>query len=352
MFCVRCGKEVGDELVESSGVCHPCYLEENKFTTVPTNVDFEVCHHCTARRRGEIWIAPNQPLDEAIHDAVKESAVIVRGAKDTNVTVTFEAEDERHYMCTVRATGVSEGVPFEEEYKTRARVKGGVCQRCSRFQGGYYEALLQIRATRRDLAKHELRAIRATASRLIERIVNEGDPLAYVLKDEEIHGGLDIFFGTTNAARMIAKGIVTEHGGVITDHAKMVGAKDGNTLYRVTFLLRLPEYRVNDLVRFGEDPPELVTAVSPKQATVRDVFTMKPRTVTADRMDRAVVYRVEEAKDAIIVNRGATEFDMLDPWTYATIPMRAPQDVPPTAETIPVIKVDGQLYPVSVALAE
>ena len=190
MFCVECGKEAGDALV--GGVCHECFLRKNEFTRLPEHVDLEVCVHCNARKRGEIWLDGHDRYEPLIEEAIREAAVVDRRASALATRVEFHPEDERNFRCTVRFTGVAEGVPFEEARETRSRVKGATCLRCSRIQGGYYEGTVQVRATKREMTKEEFAAARSIASRVINRIVTEGDRNAFVLRDQEIEGGLNL----------------------------------------------------------------------------------------------------------------------------------------------------------------
>src|SRR5437764_1378476 len=125
-------------------------------------------------------------------------------------------------------------------------LRGGVCPEC------YLKK--NVLATGREMELAEKRAIRTLASRFIERVVTDGDRNAFVLRDEDVETGLDVYMGTTNSGRMLAKAIANEYGGRIAEHHKIVGQKDGLDLVRMTFAVRLPEYRAGDIVVLDHGP--------------------------------------------------------------------------------------------------
>lgn len=341
MFCVVCGKETPqDEL--RGGECPSCYLEKNVLVELRTNVDVEVCVHCHARKRGEIWVEGHGSLIPVVQDAVREAVLFAKVVEKPRVSLDVQPEDERNFRVSVVAAGSAEGVPFEKELATRSRIKNATCVRCSRIQGGYYEAIVQIRASKRPIERNEMRQLKALASRFIERIVAEGDRNAFVLRDEEIDKGLDVYMGTTNAGRMLAKQIVNEFGAKVQEHGKTVGQKDGLDIIRLTFAVRLPEYRAGDVVILNEGPG-LVSSIGPKTVQVMDLQTGKTRHVERALVERARVVPPADARDAVVVTQTATELQLLDPWTYATVPVLRPAGLDRVGATVRVLRHEGEL---------
>lgn len=343
MFCVECGEEAGDRLVR--GLCHECFRKKGGFSHVPPTVDFEVCVHCGARKRGEQWVMLHrgEPWENVIEQSVLDAIDVERGFSVRGRRVEIEPEDERNYTVHVHVQGLAEGVRLEEEHTTRARIKNATCLRCSRYQGGYFEGIVQLRADRRDLTKEELRRMRLTASRVIERIVDEGDPNAFVLKDEEVHGGLDVYVGTTGAGRTICKAIAQEYGGRVKEHPKLVGrSRDGQDMYRVTFAVRIPNYQPGEYVVY-EDRVHEVVQITPKLVTLRALRDGRQIKVEWDVLENVPVLRRDEAKEAVVVSRSDGELQVLDPWTYATVSVLAPPGGAQGGDTIRVLKWEGEL---------
>ena len=340
MFCVVCGKETDEEL--RGGVCAACYLEKNALATVKDHVDLEVCVHCHARKRGEIWMEGHGSFGPIVEDAVREAVQFEKVVERPKLDLDVRAEDERNFSVAIRARGVAEGVPFDKQLSTRSRVKNATCLRCSRVQGGYYESIVQVRAARREMDKAEKRAIKAMASKFIERVVSEGDRNAFVLRDEDADRGLDIYMGTTNSGRMLAKQIATEYGGKTTEHAKTVGQKDGLDLIRMTFAVRLPEYKAGDIVIL-KDEPFIVSSIGGKTVQAHELVSGKLRHVERAEMERALVIPREDALDAIVVSHHGNELQVMDPATYATVTVLRPEGMDDIGDTVQVIRHDGEL---------
>jgi nonsense-mediated mRNA decay protein 3 len=342
MFCVECGKETPDEELRH-GVCAECYLKKTTLASLPPNVDLEVCVHCHARKRGEVWTEGHGEMEPVVQDAVREAVQLAKVVEKPRVRIDVRPEDERNFDVRVEVQGVAEGVPFATELRTRSRIKNGTCVRCSRVQGGYYEAIVQVRASRREMERDEKRAVKALASRFIERIVAEGDRNAFVLRDEDADRGLDIYMGTTNSGRMLAKQIATEYGGKITEHAKTVGQKDGLDLVRMTFAVRLPEFRAGDVVLLDDVGPALVSSIGPKTVQVTELASGKLRHVERAEVEEGTVLSPDAARDAVVVSRTPTELQLLDPWTFATVSVLRPEGLDEVGETVPVLRHEGEL---------
>lgn len=341
MFCVQCGKETTEEL--RGGLCSVCFLEKNTLASLPEHVDFEVCVFCRSRKRGEIWVSGFGAIEPLVEEAVREAIDWDRRVDKPHAVATVIAEDERNYTVNVAVSGLAEGLPFEQHLATRSRLKNATCVRCSRVQGGYYEAIVQVRAAKRPLDPSEMKAVRGLAYRMIDRIVSDGDRNAFVLRDEEIHGGLDVYMGTTNAGRMLVKQIAQEYGGKTSEHAKTVGQKDGLDLIRMTFAVRLPEYRAGDYVIVGDEVLE-VSSISPKQVVVIEAVSGKTRHVERAVIDKALVIPRHEAQDAVVVSQTETELQLLDPRSYQTVTALRPEGLGEVGDTVPVLRHEEELY--------
>jgi len=341
LFCVVCGKETPDAELRH-GECASCYLEKNVLASLKEHVDVEVCVHCHARKRGEIWLEGHGSMEPIVEDAVREAIVTAKVVEKPRVRVTVIPEDERNFTVRAVVGGTAEGVPFEKELKARSRVKNATCVRCSRVQGGYYEAIVQVRATRRSMGKEELRAIKGLASRFIERVVSDGDRSAFVLRDEEVDRGVDIYMGTTNSGRMLAKAICNEYGGKTTEHPKTVGQKDGLDLIRLTFAVKLPEYRAGDVVVL-DDEVFRVSSIGPKTVQLIELASGKLRHVERALVERALVLSPRDAREAVVVSASDKELQLLDPWTYETVSVLRPADLGEVGGSVSVLKHEGEL---------
>jgi nonsense-mediated mRNA decay protein 3 len=119
-----------------------------------------------------------------------------------------------------------------------------LCDQCRRSSGGYFEALLQIRATGAKLAVHQQNKILALLDQRLAAMPTPTEPVK-ILKEQ---GGIDIKFMSGHLARRLAKELATKFGLVLGVSSKVAGrSRDGGTLKRESYLLRFPYLQVGDV---------------------------------------------------------------------------------------------------------
>jgi len=228
MFCVECGKE--GELYQ--GLCVECFLAKNVFIKIPKNIDVEVCAHCGARKKGKSWV-PYEGED-IIEKVLIENAKCHKDVADFNIHLKSDFEDESNVSVSVLTHANVLGLKAEEEHDTRIRIKRVVCDECSKQHGGYWEAKVQLRGSKRGLSEKDLeKAMELMDSIVVNR--EKKDKSAFVTKVEEIHNGLDFYLGSKNLGKAISKGLANEFGGEVKGSHKLVGKKDGKEVYGYEF---------------------------------------------------------------------------------------------------------------------
>lgn len=339
MFCVECGEEVAEGDLRES-LCPSCFLDSRSFTLAPDVVDVHVCVHCGARREGqEDWVDEDLPVVEAVQRAVGDRIRVERVVEDPHVYLDVETEDPRNYRVQVTVDGLVQGLHVEEHHQTRVRLKRDTCTRCSRFHGGYFEAIVQLRRDGdRDVDEAELEEAMGLADDVVDRVRSQrGDRNAFILKEERIHGGVDLYIGTSRAARAIAKAWSDAFGARLSDSATLVGEEDGQDQYRVTYSVRLPAYRVGDVLEWDDELHE-VQSISSKQVRLRRLADHVVVTVEQDDLGEAPVVPRSESREAVVVSRGSSEIQVLDPWTYETRTVSVASPPPADRESVPVVR--------------
>jgi len=200
--------------------------------------------------------------------------------------------------CLVRAEGVFHGHPVQESREVEIFWKGELCTRCSRMSGGYYEGVVQVRATRRPCTEREKDSAIRVAEEIESTLREGGDPLSFISRIDEVHQGIDIVVGTQAMGRMIAQGILSQLGGSLSTHPKLVGEKDGVSLYRVTYAVRLPRFQKGDVIEVGGKYQEVRESTS-KLITLYDLQTGDVR-VTRPLQEWRRVGNVCEAQKALV----------------------------------------------------
>ncbi len=305
MKCASCGRE------SDYSVCGECLSKSAELISIPPVVEIIQCPKC-GDFRTDRW-----------RQVTLEEAVGFNLLKEISIHDEFEIRDFHfypvgdvigRYRFYVDGTVRDHFHHFETFFEVRLRKIA--CEKCSRQAGGYYEAILQIRADRRKLRDEEVKRIYDLVESSLLR--EKGNPKAFVTKIEERKEGIDIFIGDRNLGLKLSRIISKEMGAETKESSKIAGREDGRDFFRFTYLVRLPGFFRGDIV---ED--EGVVAV------VRDVSRRKGydiRTGKAVRLrDPAVIARKYELKESSVLNVDESTVEILDPFTYQTAIAEKPE---------------------------
>jgi len=169
MFCVECGK---DDPIFRDGVCLDCYLKTNSFSKGPEFIDIPVCAHCNSFKYKSSWTS--ELFGDVLKRMIKNSFNISRELKKIDINTECKEEKER-INCKVYISGFIDDVEINEEHNVFVRLKKTVCDVCSKRFGGYHEAIVQIRADKRDLTEGETDEVIAVVENIVQSIVAKGN---------------------------------------------------------------------------------------------------------------------------------------------------------------------------------
>lgn len=277
-ICYRCGAE--DELID--GLCPICYAQEHPLIEVPDRVEVEVCHLCGSYKR-KIWQTPkseeafeilNEIAYYATKDAIKKKSVTVDVEIYPEITQLPGGKRSKliipvHIVAKGRLPGEKEDRVYEKDIEVHLKMVQ--CPRCSRFMSNYYEATLQVRAMNRYLTEEEREELdNFVREELVKRL--KKDRMAFISKFIPQKEGLDYQLGSVGAARNIAQRIKERYGGKITETATLVGVDrdSGKELYRVTVSVRIPEYKVGDVVEY-KNKHYVVSAITENKVYMKSI---------------------------------------------------------------------------------
>lgn len=341
MMCVECGTEV-PRLI--GGCCPPCFVAKEPLLRVPQVLDVELCAHCDARHVGNHWFDPEAGVGlDAIRGQAVDAAVTVheqvRGALvDDQETV----QDERNFLHTLRLTGDVDGTPVADDAKVLVRMKRGVCDRCSRMFGGYYAAIIQLRATNRDLTQREIDWAHRLVGEELDRQRATGNREAFLTKSGPVPLGFDYYLGDIEGTRGIARVVGDRLRATVVETAKLSGRKEGEDIYRVTFLVRIRLYSVGDFARLGDEGLVQVLSIDRGNALVIDIATHR-----RDKVDEADLRRLggpEILREAVLVSQDDKSLQVLDPVTLRTVDLPRPEGFVPEGGTVWVLRHEEALY--------
>ena len=222
-FCPRCGKTV-DKLFGPRKVCIDCFRDTQDFVELPDEIRFEQCSVCGNYRINNVW--KDFESDEKLvfdvlgqyeKEDVEMGASFRRQGEVYNVNVVMEREVNDEIVRQVKEL---EMIPEKTQ-----------CMKCSRFQGGYFEAILQIRGKiNQDNFGNMMEFAGGKTSE---------DRSNFVSNVEEKHGGYDVYVSSMNMLRSLLE-FLKEHHGVEEKWSKeLVGQKEGQEVYRTVVSARI-----------------------------------------------------------------------------------------------------------------
>lgn len=337
MFCVKCGKKGRDTI---DGLCIGCFLDGRDIIALPHHVDLERCTNCEEFHINGRW----SPLDliEAVEDAAADSLMAINEAKVLEIPTGTEELDPRNFLVTVEAETDVHGIISKETRTTVVRIKNTVCKRCSRQLGNYYEATLQIRSAGK-LSDDERDEIIRKIRNDVEQMARNNRQL-FITKVEEVSGGVDMLMSSISMTRSIAKDISDSYGGEFKESSKLVGkTSGGEDMYRLTYLIRLPEYHVGDVVRFGDVLYKLLWT-GKNGVKLLGLNDFRETTVRkGDMRSLKLAASQDDLKDAVVVSVSGNEMQVLHPSTYQTVDLRIPEDTE-VGETAKVAIIEDEMF--------
>jgi nonsense-mediated mRNA decay protein 3 len=337
MFCVRCGKE--GSTYES--LCVECFLANNRFTKVPDHVDLVQCYHCKEFLLRGRW--QKVTLDEAIRDAARDSLEIKRGAEVTRVRQEVHPADDYNFHVTMHVALEYSDLRMEEENKTIVRLKNGVCPRCSKIMGSYYESIIQIRGRERKLTDAQKERLVYSIQDKVQEAQDENRDM-FISKLEEVPGGFDAYLSSISLGKAIAHELADKYGAEVKESSTLVTQKEGRDVYRVTFLVRLPSYLKGEVI-LHKGRPHLVTSITSSKTKLINLKTHEP--LMENNMDLREVRMIgkkEDILEAVVLSESAKEIQVMHPRTYATVELRKPPGFKVEGETVRVLLFEDEIY--------
>jgi nonsense-mediated mRNA decay protein 3 len=257
-FCVRCGST---DRPMVGALCVRCWIEAHPPLRLPGRVSLVVCPMCGARQVGDHW-EPGPPPGVLRAEDLRRALEV--DPKVTLRSLSWEESGDNPQLRPVRARARLElkGEEWDAECATEVHLTYHVCPECSRKQGRFYTARLQLRGDASG-GLRQGRELREWLKRLWVRLERDlPAPVKRALSfEEELKEGWDIYFTGSTEARSAARALRDRYRARYQETASLYSRKGGQDIYRVTFLLRLPralpgdhlelEGRLYRLVRYG-----------------------------------------------------------------------------------------------------
>jgi len=338
MFCVECGK---DTPIFRNGVCLGCYLKHTQFTSGPSILDITICPRCSSYKQKNTWI--QEDFDDILRRHIKDTYSISPELRNVTIQTNCKEQD-RILQCTVSFSGMIEDVPITEQHPLTVRIRRNTCDVCSRESGGYYEAILQIRAEKRTFSNEELKTLRTAVESLVEQLQRNGKRGLFITDSDETRQGLDFFISEKTTAFSIAKKIQEQFGGEFKQSASDAGMKDSKQVYRMTYLVRIPAYRKGDFFSF-DGSYFMIDSLHENKVRARDLSSWTEKVVEGKDIQPSKIFGGSELiREMILVSQSKKEAQVMNPKTYTTVEVQKPKSMTITSETVKTVKLDGYLF--------
>ena len=340
LFCPKCGKDTD---VFYDNVCRQCFTGDKKLVECPAVVYSKICPVCGSVFRKGKW-SSKEDESETVEECVKDSLKIDYMAKDIILTLSPKQLDYSRYSVHIYAKAKIKGAPIEAAVGAEVRISWETCDTCSRISGGYFEGIVQIRADRRLPTHDEILQCKDIAGNVAARAQEKGDRLAFIAKTEELEEGADIYVGSIKLGKQICRAITDVFGGKFSESPKLVGQKNGEDLYRITFALRLPEFVRGDIVSVDDKIIEVQSCG--KHVSGIDLETGRRFIENFnDLMEVKKLCRRDDAVSAVLVADEGKTIQVMDPETYETVTIRRPEFLGAGAgEEIKVVKTAKGIF--------
>jgi len=340
LFCPKCGKDTD---VFYDNVCSQCFIGDKKLIECPQVLYSKICPTCgSVFKRGKWSLLENE--NETILDCVKDSLKLDKNARDIKMTLSPKVLDYSRYNVHIEAKAEIKGAPIEASQDTEVRISWETCDTCGRISGGYFEGIVQIRAERRLPTDDELERCKSIAEDVAARAQEKGDRLAFIAKSVELDEGADVYVGSMKLGKQICRAIIEVFGGRFTESPKLVGQKNGEDLYRITYALRLPEFVRGDIINVDDHVIEVQSCG--KHVSGIDLETGRRFIENYNDLMRVKKFGTrQDAASAVLVADEGKTIQVLDPGTYETVTVKRPEflSVEPGNE-IKIIKTVKGIY--------
>ena len=255
---------------------------------------------------------------------IRENLILEERAKKVAVDFSVQEIDQRTNRLHVEVTGTIDGYEFHDSHSPLLQTSNAVCTPCTRKDGDYFEATVQLRSAGRKLNEEELSSLRSTLDELLQSM--EPNPMFFVSKEGPVTGGWDLQLGSKSLARTWGRKLTRSFGGSVKESSTVVGVNEGVEVTRLTLSYRRPAYSIGDVVRFKKSL-WIVDSWQKDGPILRKVDRFERSGATWRDMESSSVEctRAEQNKVQVL-NRDSSAAEFMDPFDYKVSTVALPYD--------------------------
>lgn len=336
MLCLRCGKREQ----YANHLCQECILETIEPVTLPPVVQGNICRFCGRVQKARSWTDPFDSEESAAVHLAESAVETSPEISKSSVELSVDHGDNLSFRLSGRASSVYCGVMIDQELSCEVRLHPQTCPWCSKMQGNYYEAVIQLRGLQ-GLSEEQLED-------LIGLVQNDTylahlkDPKIFISKEEKVRGGYDIYMGDNSFAKQLSLKLHEMYGGDHKATSSLFGRKDGREVYRHTYLVRLPGFLKGDYL-VGKDGPYKVLKVK-RKVQVMDLRTGRETNLDLQTaMDMRALKPKEVEKDLVVIMETDKEVQVLHPSSMRPVDLVKRPGIG-IGETVKGALIDDELF--------
>ncbi|MBI5680051.1 MAG: NMD protein affecting ribosome stability and mRNA decay [Methanobacterium sp.] len=344
MFCPKCGKT--DEKI-FDGVCKSCFLKEVVLAEIPSELEITVCAHCQSRLVSGRWHELELSDKEIMLNTLNKHINLSEYVENAEIGAETILARGSNIDCIVHVKGDVLGEIVEQEYKINFKIKRMVCPECSKFQSGYFEAVIQLRADKRIPDDDEIAVVDGIIADNINKI-SKKNKMAYISERAVLKEGIDYYVGTYKVAKRLSNTIKDSVGGVVKESPRLMGRDKsaGKDLYRIWISVRLPYFRFHDFIKY-ENVPGQIMGIDGKKVLIKDLISRKYISVQWRDYDKIeTVAKKEDVKETTVTSKTPNSIQILHPVSYEPIDLEINSETEDIeiGMQIHVIEIDENIY--------
>lgn len=338
MYCIKCGKK--SKLYEN--LCESCFLERNNYFKVPKVIKIKICNLCLARFKSKHWeeVASDR---EAIIDEINDQIRFHDGFKNPNVNIELTPYKTNNVKAKINLNAKIDDLEINGYLETDVRINYTTCSRCSRISGSYFEAIIQVRAANRSLEDNEHKKVKEIVEHHLTTSKKTKEN-AFLTKIEYLHGGVDFYLGSATIAKQISKKLIKEFSGKLKESSTLVGRKEGRDINRVTFSVRISEYKLGDFIEINNQIYQVQKLLQKHAICINLKTGQKSKLDQRNLVNATTLGGKELIFEAVVIIESEKEVQVLDPENFKTIDLVKPKEFKVKSETVKIFKNEEQIF--------
>ena len=329
MLCVECGKREA----KYDNLCEECFLKKVKFTDLPRHMEVVICPHCGAVKFKGEW--KRLEKKEMLRELIERNLITLHDYDELQVEFN-EREGVKELELDIHIHIKYRDLHITEEHYAEVSIKYESCPRCNRYFGNYFEAILQIRGAREG----ELNEIVDFAHRRLSYYSKKNENL-FITREEGKHEGWDIYISDKKEAKKVADEISRRYGATIKASPHIVGRKDGRDVYRMTYSVRLPEYRAGDVIEV-EGKYYVINHVSGTYLKLKSLNDGREKNVDVKKHRVTVIQKRNNMEEAMVIYARGSEVQIMDK-EYATLEAKSAIALK-AGDKVKIVRIDDVVY--------